>query len=42
MAAVAVHLLDGDHRLHALLPEIERLFAGFLAGLETGGGPGPQ
>lgn len=40
--AVAVHLLDGDHRLHALLPEIERLFAGFLAGLETGGGPGPQ
>ena len=30
-SAVRVHLLDTEHRMHAVIPELEQLFAVFLA-----------
>ena len=34
-AAVMLHLLDTDHRMNSVLPELERLFAAFLARLDA-------
>jgi predicted esterase len=32
-SAARVHLLDTEHRMHAVIPELEPLFAAFLARL---------